>query len=132
MLSNTQKVRSKIFVEHKIYSATGECVAASRKKVAVDTEREQAFNTQIVVNHPELWEIGRPNLYRLQTYLWDNEGKLLDEVSNTFGIRTCSFSAEKGFELNGKAVKLLGTNRHQCHSGMGNALKDEMHVRDIE
>ena len=73
MLSNTQKVRSKIFVEHKIYSATGECVAASRKKVAVDTEREQAFNTQIVVNHPELWEIGRPNLYRLQTYLWDNE-----------------------------------------------------------
>ena len=132
MLSNTQAERSKIFVEHKIYSATGECVATSKKKVIVDTEREQAFNIQIVVNHPELWEIERPNLYRLQTCLWDNEGKLLDEVSNTFGIRTCSFSAEKGFELNGKAVKLLGTNRHQCHLGMGNALKDEMHVRDIE
>ena len=82
-------------MEHKIYSATGECVAASRKKVAVDTEREQAFNTQIVVNHPELWEIGRPNLYRLQTYLWDNEGKLLDEVSNTFGIRLVRFLQEK-------------------------------------
>ena len=132
MLSNTQAERSKIFVEHKIYSATGECVATSKKKVIVNTEREQAFNIQIVVNHPELWEIERPNLYRLQTCLWDNEGKLLDEVSNTFGIRTCSFSAEKGFELNGKAVKLLGTNRHQCHLGMGNALKDEMHVRDIE
>ena len=126
MLSNTQAERSKIFVEHKIYSATGECVATSKKKVIVNTEREQAFNIQIVVNHPELWEIERPNLYRLQTCLWDNE------VSNTFGIRTCSFSAEKGFELNGKAVKLLGTNRHQCHLGMGNALKDEMHVRDIE
>lgn len=79
-----------------------------------------------------MWDIEHPNLYRLQTTLWDTKGKLIDEVSNTFGIRTCSFSAEKGFELNGKAVKLLGTNRHQCYSGMGNALKDEMHVRDIE
>ncbi|MDR1810259.1 MAG: DUF4982 domain-containing protein, partial [Prevotella sp.] len=41
------------------------------------------------------------------------------------------FSAEKGFLLNGKPYKLVGTNRHQCYEGMGNALPDEIHVRDV-
>ena len=95
MLSNTQTEREKILVEHKIFSATGECVAASKKKVIVDTQKEQAFKTQIVVNHPELWDIEHPNLYRLQTTLWDTKGKLIDEVSNTFGTELVRFLQKK-------------------------------------
>ena len=82
-------------MEHKIFSATGECVAASKKKVIVDTQKEQAFKTQIVVNHPELWDIEHPNLYRLQTTLWDTKGKLIDEVSNTFGTELVRFLQKK-------------------------------------
>lgn len=132
MLTNTLKEHKQIFVGHDIYSATGKCVASNKKKVSVKAAAEQAFETQLVINNPELWDTEHPHLYRLQTYIWDAEGNLLDEVSNTFGVRTFSFSTEKGFELNGKAVKLIGTNRHQCYSGLGNALGDEMHVRDVE
>lgn len=132
MLRNTQARSGKICVEHKIFSAAGECVATCRKRVIVASGSEQASDARLTVDRPELWDTEHPNLYRLQTCLWDDKDRLLDEVSNTFGFRTCSFSAEKGFELNGKTVKLLGTNRHQCYAGIGNALRDEMHVRDME
>ena len=33
--------------------------------------------------------------------------------------------------LNGKPRKLVGNNRHQDYLAKGNALRDEMHVRDI-
>ncbi len=48
------------------------------------------------------------------------------------GFRWFEFTATKGFYLNGKPYKLIGTNRHQCYDKMGNALPDEIHVRDVK
>lgn len=132
VLNNKTNKKKKVFIEHKIYSNSGECVAVDKNKAIVDPDNEQIFNTDIVVDNPVLWDIDNPKQYRLCTCIWDDNGVLLDEVNNNFGIRTYSFSADKGFVLNGKEVKLIGTNRHQCYWGLGNALRDEMHVRDIE
>ena len=56
---------------------------------------------------------------------------LSDEVENPLGFRTFNFDKDNGFFLNGRHVKLMGTNRHQDYYKKGNALADEMHVRDI-
>lgn len=55
----------------------------------------------------------------------------MDEVSNPLGLRWFSFDSDKGFFLNGKHRKLIGTARHQDYFKKGNALSDEMHVRDV-
>jgi beta-galactosidase len=52
--------------------------------------------------------------------------KLIDVVKTRFGVRTIEFSASKGFFLNGKHVKIRGTNNHQDHAGLGAALPDAL------
>ena len=59
------------------------------------------------------------------------KGTLLDEVVNPLGLRWFKFDSEKGFFLNGKGRKLIGTARHQDYFQKGNALRDELHVQDV-
>ena len=42
------------------------------------------------------------------------------------GIRTLRFDANEGFFLNGKHLKILGTNNHQDHPGVGSAIPDAL------
>lgn len=55
----------------------------------------------------------------------------MDEVVNPLGFRWFAFDSEKGFFLNGKHRKLVGTARHQDYFQQGNALRDELHVQDV-
>ena len=48
------------------------------------------------------------------------------EKSLTFGVRTATFDADKGFLLNGKPLKIQGTCNHQDHAGVGAALPDSL------
>lgn len=87
----------------------------------------------IRIEMPDLWSPDSPSLYKVITRIYDaKSNKLLDEVINPLGIRWYEFSADKGFFLNGKSLKLIGTSRHQCFQDLGNALPDEMHVRDVK
>ena len=78
---------------------------------------------QVVVSAPALWSLEERNLYKLVTEV-DAGGVNTDRYETPFGIRTCTFDAEKGFFLNGKSVKLKGTCNHQDHAGVGAALPD--------
>jgi beta-galactosidase len=70
-----------------------------------------------------MWDLEDPYLYRVITLVKQN-GKTVDSISEKFGIRTLQFDAAKGFFLNGKHLKILGTNNHQDHAGLGSALPD--------
>ena len=48
------------------------------------------------------------------------------------GIRTIKFDAKKGFFLNGKHIKIKGTNNHQDHAGIGSALPDYLQYYRIK
>ena len=83
----------------------------------------EQFDQDVVVKSPQLWSLEQRNLYRLVTEI-EVDGVIVDRYETRFGIRTCSFDAEKGFFLNGKSVKLKGTCNHQDHAGLGAALPD--------
>ena len=80
---------------------------------------------------PLLWDLDTPNLYRLLAQI-KQEGKITDSYETNFGIRTIKFDPENGFFLNGKSVKLKGTNNHQDHAGIGTALPDELQYYRIK
>ncbi|MFM2294284.1 MAG: hypothetical protein RLZZ350_697, partial [Verrucomicrobiota bacterium] len=71
------------------------------------------------------WSPESPKLYKLVATIED-DGKVVDRVETSFGIRTVAFDADKGFLLNGKPYVLKGTCNHQDHAGLGVALPDAM------
>lgn len=87
------------------------------------------FSQQIIVRKPMLWSIDTPDLYQLKIRVISN-GFPVDSVSEEIGIRTFSISSQDGFVLNGKKIRLRGTNRHQAYPYIGNALSDNAQYRD--
>ena len=62
--------------------------------------------------NPKLWSIDRPMVYRMQVELLDGRGKVLDESSDTFGLRTVEIK-DRHLYLNGERVRLTGLARHE-------------------
>lgn len=120
----------KLVLEHVIMNPEGKQVAAVRKTLRKPSG-EIVVDAAATVHNPELWDVDSPELYTVVTRLLDKKGALIDSRRQTFGIRTFRFDPDKGFFLNGRHLKLVGTNRHQDFLGKGNALPDAMHLRDI-
>ena len=55
----------------------------------------------------------------------------LDAVETPLGFRWFRFDPQSGFFLNGKRVQIQGTNWHQSYPGMGNALPNSRHWKDM-
>lgn len=84
-------------------------------------------DSEVRLTAPQLWSIETPYLYRVRSAL-SVDGVVIDEVETPFGIRTLRFDAERGFFLNGKPVKLLGSCNHQDHAGVGAGIPDALHA----
>jgi beta-galactosidase len=90
-----------------------------------------SFEQKVTIEHPELWSLEEPRIYRLVTSL-ESGGKVLDRYETPFGIRTIRFDAKQGFFLNEQPVKIKGTCNHQDHAGVGAALPDRIQYYRIE
>jgi beta-galactosidase len=134
LVSNDNNTVQNLRIESNILSPTGETVFSKSIAVKIPAGSTQPVEQKdIKITSPQLWSPDSPSLYKVVTRVYDaKSGVLLDEVVNPLGLRWYEFLAEKGFFLNGKSLKLIGTNRHQCFLNMGYALPDEIHVRDIK
>lgn len=123
-----------LLVSHRILTMDGSVLAEQKKTVKATGGQKVDFVQDFKdIKGQRLWSPDDPYLYRVVSTLTDaTTGQKLDEVSNPLGFRWYSFDANDGFFLNGNPLKLIGTSRHQDYPGMGNALPDAMHVRDVE
>lgn len=85
----------------------------------------------LTVKHPKLWNLDSPCLYKAQVKVVRNK-KVLDDVTETFGIRTMTFTAERGFQLNGKTIKAWGGCLHHDNGLLGAADFDRADFRKME
>lgn len=133
LLTNDTHATTEVIVENVIYDADSKVVQRSNAAVRLASgETKSNISKGIKVNSPRLWDIDDPYLYRLHTRIIDKRnGSLLDEVVSPLGLRWFEFDAQRGFSLNGRSRKLIGTSRHQDYLRKGNALPDELHVQDI-
>ncbi|MFI3259758.1 MAG: glycoside hydrolase family 2 TIM barrel-domain containing protein [Rikenellaceae bacterium] len=130
-LKNELAATQKVVVESVILDPNGEKVSTVKKSVKLSSGEADVVNT-LTISNPMLWDTQTPNLYTVLTRVLTSKGEVLDSVVTPMGLRWFSFDVERGFFLNGKHLKLVGTCRHQCYEGLGNALRDEMHIRDIK
>ena len=111
---------------------SGKTVATAVSEEGTVPSREtHTFAMNTTVRRPQLWSLETPNLYRAVTTV-EVDGKVVDQDSPTFGIRTLRFDAERGFLLNGKPVKIKGTCNHQDHAGVGEAIPDRIQAYRLE
>jgi len=119
-------------VRHRILDAAGKLIATPQSDAThLAAWGKATFQAGAAVDHPALWSIEEPRLYRLITTV-ESDAKATDREETTFGIRTIHFDAEKGFFLNGQQVKIKGTCNHQDHAGVGAALPDRLQYYRIE
>jgi len=78
----------------------------------------------------ELWDLDHPKLYQVTVRLYDG-AKEIDEDSRRIGFREARFTPD-GFQLNGKALKLRGLNRHQTFPWVGAAMPARVQRRDAQ
>ena len=113
-------------VETKILAPDGTEVAVCNAVGVASSRSVVSLYDQTEIQSPLLWDIETPNLYSAITSVYDDE-ELLDVSSTTFGFRTIQFTADKGFFLNGKNVKLKGICGHGDFGLMGKVVPDNIH-----
>lgn len=122
-----QYAQSKNFtIEQILLDANNEQVISQKlENVSLNGNLENTYFQKIKLDKPTLWSLENPYLYKLKTSLIA-DGKVVDTYTTNIGIRTVRFDPNLGFFLNGKNVKILGTNDHQDHAGVGTAIPDAL------
>lgn len=109
-------------INTKIFSPEGKQVAET-KTLAPQNSKLAAVEVplpKVNISNPQLWSCEQPNLYSAQVELVLN-GKVIDNLTEKFGIRTIEFSKEFGLKLNGKKVFLKGAADHHDLGAVGAA-----------
>lgn len=98
----------------KVFDPTGKLVGETGIKAPQKTKSKtvEINLPEIVLNTPRLWSCEAPNLYTVAIEV-KKDGRLVDNATETFGVRALEFSKDFGFKLNGKKVFLKGVANHQ-------------------
>ena len=91
----------------------------------------ESSQTCITIKNPKLWDVDSPNLYKVVTNIYNGD-ELTDTAETIFGIRTFSLSADEGFVLNGRGLKLKGGCVHHDNGIIGSASYVRSEERRVE
>lgn len=109
-----------------VLDAVGKSIATTTiDNLQLKPMETKEYETNLTIDNPKLWSVDQPYLHKMVTTIY--AGNVLTDTQTTiFGIRTVYFDASKGFFLNGKHLKIKGTNNHQDHAGVGVAMPDAL------
>ena len=105
-------------------------VGGAKQTVKVEAGQTQTVTLAYTIAQPRLWSPESPNLYKAQVTLLEG-GKTVDSRDVSFGVRTFSFDAERGFVLNGRKVLLNGACVHHDDGVLGAAAFDQAEIRKV-
>ncbi len=88
------------------------------------------FTVELEIPRPALWQIESPLLHEARITILKDGRTATDLRTERFGIRRIHFSRSGGFTLNGRRMRLRGTNRHQEYPYVGYALSPAAQHRD--
>ncbi len=129
-LTNTQKDEKNYTLTCSVMDANGHAVACAFKEVVAGAGQTRE-NLRMDIANPNLWDIDQPYLYTYKVTVSDGS-EMVDENTDTFGIRTIAFSVENGFQLNGKTVKMKGGCIHHDNGLLGACAYPKAEERKIK
>ncbi len=118
-------------VRTTLLSADGHPVAKEESPLQVGAGAHEEATQKIALVNPALWSPATPTLYRAVTEVIRG-GKVVDRVETSFGVRSLSWSVDKGLLLNGQSIKLVGGSVHHDDGPLGAAAFDRAEERKVE
>ena len=132
-VENASSEARELRIEAELRDARGRVVARESVGAAVAGSGKRSEALAAVVRDPRAWSPEAPTLYQaIIRVKAAADGRVLDETTTTFGIRTVRVSAERGFELNGRSIKLLGGNVHHDTGPLGAAAFARAEERKVD
>jgi beta-galactosidase len=128
---NDLKEKVTLKIVSAIIDNSGNEVASQTQSGKGEANSKFEVKTNIKVSSPKLWDTENPNLYQLVTKVYQDKD-LKDTYTTTFGIRSLAFTADSGFYLNGKNVKILGVCNHHDLGALGSAINERALERQLE
>lgn len=133
-LRNREAVPQELYAETTILDSEGNTVGVEHTAATLFEGEERLMFQRIAVAAPKRWSEETPDLYTCEARLYRKNGEteeLLDEDTETFGIRTLSLDAKRGLRVNGKSVKLRGACIHHDSGILGAATYEDAQYREV-
>ncbi len=130
-ITNTIEKAVSVEIKTTLLNAQNQVVSTTRVQKQINPKSSIEVEQNAEVLNPELWSIDSPALYKAVVELYLGE-QMIDRRINKFGIRTISFDAANGFQLNGKTIKLKGGCVHHDNGPLGAKAYDRAEFRKVE
>lgn len=123
-LRNALEQQVAVTVRHTVFDPDGKQVATTEQAATLSAGQIAEVRTQSPIPNPQLWDIHRPNLYRVVTQLL-RDGEVIDAIAERTGIRTIAMQ-DGDFILNGKKLLVRGVCKHHQDEHRWNAQTDAL------
>ncbi len=127
---NKEGQRQELTIVNELLDASGKVVGRSSGLLTVEPSATGRRTTKIEIEHPRLWSVADPVLYKLQTRIV-KEGKTVDANTTVTGFRKFTFDPGKGFALNNEWMKVKGVCLHHDAGALGAAMYKEVWRRRL-
>lgn len=130
--NSSARALAPVRVETQVLDADGNVVAQDTAPVTVFRGESVAHKQRIYLKTPKLWDVDTPTLYTCKTRVVAQDGSLMDENTETFGVRSMSLDPFNGLCINGNSVKLRGACIHHDNGPIGTSTFYRAEERRIE
>jgi beta-galactosidase len=120
-----------VTVRLRVLNADGSVATSSEVGQKIQPGTPVEVKLAPVVKQPRLWSLTSPVLYSAEVEVVVN-GKSVDRVTSSFGIRKVEVDAAHGLRINGEALKLKGGCLHHDNGVLGSAAIDRAEERRVE
>jgi beta-galactosidase len=121
-----------VSVEGKLLGAGGREIKAGRfsERFIIGGSQNKSIEVSRRISNPAKWSAEYPNLYSLLITLKNDVGEVMEVIDQAVGFREVVIK-DTQLKVNGKAITIKGTNRHEHHPEFGHYVTLESMVRDI-
>jgi len=129
-LENTTKETERVWMEARLKGPSGKTVSAPMVRVALQPGKETRTNIYSTLANVAPWSAEKPNLYRLELSLKDNDGRVIEVIPGNVGFRRVEIR-DGNLLVNGKRILIKGVNHHEIDPLRGQAITLEGMLQDI-
>ena len=130
-VENNSGKNQQVNVVTTLLNAKGETVATDEKLERILSGGKTVVTQNLSVPKPALWSPASPTLYTAIVTVKFRDATF-DQTTTTFGIRSISFDAKRGFLLNGENIRLKGGCIHHDNGILGSVTIDRAEERRVE
>jgi len=106
-------------------------VYKQKKSISLPANDNKLLTFETNISNPKKWTAETPNLYTLLISIIDEQGRLIEVISDQIGFRKVEIKSGN-LLVNGKYVYIKGVNRHETHPKTGHVVDKATMIRDIQ